>query len=58
MLVDARTRWSERFLLRRRLNTISDCSRGVDVLVLLRIYQLEVIISLTGGLAGLWVVTQ
>ena len=58
VLVDARTRWSERFLLRLRPNTISDSNSGLDVLVLPRMSQLEDIISLIDGLAGLWVVTQ
>ena len=58
VLVDALTKWSDRFLLRRRPNTISDSSSGLDVLVLPSMSQLEVITSLIGGLAGLWVVTQ
>ena len=58
MLVEARTRWSERFLFRRRPNTISDSSKGLEVLVFPRISQFELIISLMGEFAGLWVVTQ
>ena len=48
VLVDARTSWSERFLFRRRPNTISDSRRDLEVLVLPRMSQLAVIISLTG----------
>ena len=48
VLVDAWTNLSERFLFRRRL----------EVLVLPRISQLEVIVSLIGRFSGLWVMTQ
>ena len=58
VLVDALTKWSERFLLRRRPKTIFDSRRGLDVLVLPRISQLDEIISLIGGLRGSWVMTQ
>ena len=58
VLVEALTSWSERFLFRRRPNTISVSRRDLEVLVLPRMSQLELIISLIGGFSGLWVVTQ
>ena len=53
VLVDAWISWSERFLFLRRLNTISDSNRSLEVLVLPRMSQLEVIVSLIGGFSGL-----
>ena len=44
VLIDARTKWSERFLFRQRPNTVSDSNSGLEVLVLPRISQLAVII--------------
>ena len=62
MLVEARTKWSEIFLFRRSPNISSVSNKGRDVLVLPKISQLFVIItiivSLLGGLRGLWVVIQ
>ena len=37
---------------------MSDSKRSLEVLVLPRMSQLDVIVSLMGGLSGLWVVTQ
>ena len=45
-LVEARTKWSERFLFRRRPKMISESKSGLEVLDLPRISQLLVIISL------------
>ena len=58
MLAEARTSWSDRFLLWRSPKMISDSESGRDFLVLPRISQFPIMISLIGGLWGLCVVTQ
>ena len=57
-LVEALTNWSDRFLFLRRPNMILASSSGLVVLVLPRISQFFEIMSLSGGLFGLCVVTQ
>ena len=57
-LVEARTKWSERFLFRRSPKMISVSKSGRHVLVFPRMSQFFVIISRTGGLRALCVVTQ